>query len=95
MDFLIDNGISKDVIVQIEDYNDDSIIYNFICNEANAVKVLEYFKSIGIEAINRLLIYKLEVFLIDYKSIVKAFNNYDVSVLVQLINDDINAINFL
>lgn len=95
MDFLIDNGISKDVIVKIEDYNDDSLVYNFICNEANAVKVLEYFKSIGIEAINRLLIYKLEVFLIDYKSIVKAFNNYDVSVLVQLINDDINAINFL
>ena len=95
MDFLIDNGISKDVIVEIVDYNDDSLVYNFICNEANAVKVLEYFKSIGIEAINRLLIYKLEVFLIDYKSIVKAFNNYDVSVLVQLINDDINAINFL
>lgn len=95
MDFLIDNGISKDVIVEIEDYNDDSLVYNFICNEANAVKVLEYFKSIGIEAINRFLIYKLEVFLIDYKSIVKAFNNYDVSVLVQLINDDINAINFL
>lgn len=95
MDFLIDNGISKDVIVEIEDYNDDSLVYNFICNEANAVKVLEYFKSIGIEAINRLLVYKLEVFLIDYKSIVKAFNNYDVSVLVQLINDDINAINFL
>lgn len=95
MDFLIDNGISKDVIVEIEDYNDDSLVYNFICNEANAVKVLEYFKSIGIEAINRLLIYKLEVFLIDYKSIVKAFNNYNVSVLVQLINDDINAINFL
>ena len=95
MDFLIDNGISKDVIVEIEDYNDDSLVYNFICNEANAVKVLEYFKSIGIEAINILLIYKLEVFLIDYKSIVKAFNNYDVSVLVQLINDDINAINFL
>lgn len=95
MDFLIDNGISKDVIIEIEDYNDDSLVYNFICNEANAVKVLEYFKSIGIEAINRLLIYKLEVFLIDYKSIVKAFNNYDVSVLVQFINDDINAINFL
>ena len=73
----------------------DFLIDNGISNDVNAVKVLEYFKSIGIEAINRLLIYKLEVFLIDYKSIVKAFNNYDVSVLVQLINDDINAINFL
>ena len=95
MDFLIDNGISRDVIVEIEDYNDDSLVYNFICNETNVVKVLEYFKSIGIEAINRLLIYKLEVFLIDYKRIIKSFNDYDVSVLVQLINDDINAINFL
>lgn len=95
MDFLIDNGISRDVVVEIEDYNDDSLVYNFICNETNALKVLEYFKSIGIEAINRLLIYKLEVFLIDYKRIIKSFNDYDVSVLVQLINDDINAINFL
>ncbi len=95
MDFLIDNGISRNIIVEIENYNDDSLVYNFICNEANVIKVLEYFKSIGIVAINRLLIYKLEVFLIDYKKIIKAFNNYDVSVLVQLINDDINAINFL
>lgn len=95
MDFLIDNGISRNIIVEIENYNDDSLVYNFICNEDNVIKVLEYFKSIGIVAINRLLIYKLEVFLIDYKKIIKAFNNYDVSVLVQLINDDINAINFL
>ena len=40
MDFLIDNGISRDVIVEIEDYNDDSLVYNFICNETNVFKVL-------------------------------------------------------
>lgn len=95
MDFLLDKGISRRVITEIEEYNDDSLVYNFICNENNVVKVLDYFKKIGISSIERMLVYKLEVFLIDYKKIIKAFDNYDVSVLVQLINEDINAINFL
>ncbi len=95
MDFLIDNGISQNVIVEIEDNNEDSLVYNFICNWKNVVLILEYFKSIGIKSIDRLLIYKLEIFLIDYERIVKAFNAYDATILAQLINEDINAINFL
>ena len=42
-----------------------------------------------------IIIYKLEIFLVDAEKIKKAFNEYDASVLVQLINEDINAINFL
>lgn len=95
MDFLIDNGISQNVIVEIEDNNEDSLVYNFICNWKNVVLVLEYFKSIGIKSIDRLLIYKLEIFLVDYERVVKAFNAYDTTILAQLINEDINAINFL
>ena len=59
-------------------------------------------EEITVETINNIedsnemgLIYKLEIFLVDVEKIKKAFNEYDASVLVQLINEDINAINFL
>ena len=95
MDFLIDEEITVDKINNIEDSNDMGLIYNFICQNKNALAVLRYFKEIGITSIDRLLIYKLEIFLVDVEKIKKAFNEYDASVLVQLINEDINAINFL
>ena len=95
MDFLIDEKIAVETINNIEDNNEMGLIYSFICHRKNAVKVLRYFKEIGIDSIDRLLVYKLEIFLVDIEKIKRAFNEYDVSILVQLINEDINAINFL
>lgn len=95
MDFLIDEGITVETINSIEDNNKMGLIYNFICQKKNVLTVLRYFKEMGITSIDRLLIYKLEIFLVDIEKVKKAFNEYDVSILVQLINEDINAINFL
>lgn len=95
MDFLIDEGITVETINSIEDNNEMGLIYNFICQKKNVLAVLRYFKEMGITSIDRLLIYKLEIFLVDIEKIKKAFNEYDVLILVQLINEDINAINFL
>ena len=95
MDFLIDEEITVETINNIEDSNEMGLIYNFICQKKNALAVLRFFKKIGITSIDRLLIYKLEIFLVDVEKIKKAFNEYDASVLVQLINEDINAIIFL
>ena len=72
-----------------------SVVFDFLCNKDNASKIIEYFKSIGIEKIDELLINKIEIFLVDYDSSIKSFNNYDISTLVQLINEDINAINIV
>ena len=95
MQFLIDAGFKTDVIGDIEKNNEPSVVFDFLCNKDNASKIIEYFKSIGIEKIDELLINKIEIFLVDYDSLIKSFNNYDISTLVQLINEDINAINIV
>lgn len=95
LDFLKELGVLDDTIYRIEMANDRALVFNFICFKDVVCENIEYFKSIGIEVIELLLIYRLEFFLIDPEKMRKAFENYDVRALVQLINEDINAINLL
>ncbi len=95
MQFLIDAGFEIDVIGDIEENNEPSVVFDFLCNKDNVSKIVEYFKAIGIKKIDELLVNKIEIFLVDYDSLIKSFDNYDIPTLVQLINDDINAINIV
>lgn len=95
MDFLKEFDISEETITKIENNNDRTMIFNFICSKDEVIKNIEYLKSIGIKVIDLLLIYRLELFMIESDKVKEAFDNYDISTLVQLINEDINAINIL
>lgn len=95
MDFLRMLNFSEKVINKIELANDKSLIFNFICSKDNVIENIEYFRTIGIEVIELLLIYRLELFLIDHEELEKAFESFEVPTLVQLINEDINAVNLL
>ncbi|MDD5888760.1 MAG: hypothetical protein PUC82_04655 [bacterium] len=95
MDFLKDFGITDEIIYRIEMANDRALVFSFICAKDKVCKNIEYFRSIGIEVIELLLIYRLELFLNDLDKIKSSFANYDIKTLVQLINEDINAVNLL
>lgn len=95
MDDLQDLGISREIIEKIKDHNDPALIFNFICSFDNVIKNIEYFKSIGIEVIDTLLVNRLEFLLVDHNKIKEAFDDFDTLILVKLINEDINAINLL
>ena len=95
MDFLKEFAVSEETIIKIEKYNERTMIFNFICSKDEVIKNIEYLKSIGIKVIDLLLIYRLELFMIDSNKVKEAFDNYDITTLVQLINEDINAINIL
>ncbi len=95
MEFLKEFGITDEVIYRIEVNNDKALVFSFICSKDNVRKNIEYFESIGIEVIELLLIYRLEIFLIDHEILVKSFESFQVPTLVQLINEDINAVNLL
>ena len=84
MDFLLDLGFDEDLIEKIKNNNSPTLVFTFICNKNNAIKLIDYFKQIGIKDIDKLLLSKLEIFSIDYHKILEAFNN-----------EDINMINFL
>lgn len=95
MDFLRMLNFSEKVINKIELANDKALIFNFICSKENVIKNIEYFRDVGVEVIELLLIYRLELFLIDHEKIKSSFESFEVPTLVQLINEDINAVNLL
>lgn len=95
MDFLRELGISDDIIHRMEMANDRALTFNFICSKDNVVKNIEYLRDIGVEVIELLLIYRIEFFLIEHNKLKNKFDSFEVSALVQLINEDINAVNLL
>ena len=95
MNFLREYDITDEVIEQIRENNDSSIIQSVIYNEHNVEKIINYFKEINIEVIDELLISRPELFTVDISKIKSEINKYNVEILVNLINEDINSINFI
>lgn len=95
MNFLREYDITDEVIEQIRENNDSSIIQALIYNEQNVGKIINYFKEINIEVIDELLISRPELFTVDVSKIKSEINKYNVEILVNLINEDINSINFI
>lgn len=85
--------VKDDTISKIRNNNEESVIFNFLCFENNAKQIITYLKEIGVTVIDELLINRLELFTIDIDQIKAHINNYNVEVLVQLINEDINTLN--
>ena len=95
MNYLREFDITDDVIENIKNYNAEAVVQNLIYDEVNVKEVIEFFKSINIDVISELLISRPEIFTISSDKIKKEFNKYNIDVLVNLINEDLNAINFL
>ena len=95
MNFLREYDITDEVIEQIRENNDTSIIQALIYNEQNVGKIINYFKEINIEVIDELLVSRPELFTVDVSKIKSEINKYNVEILVNLINEDINSINFI
>ena len=88
MNFLLEHGIKK-----ITEINDDSEIFYFLTQKSNVSKVIDYLKSINVENIDELLLNRIELFYVPINLIQDRFNNYNINILVQLLNEDINVLN--
>lgn len=93
MDFLLEYGVSTDTITKIKENNEESTCFYCMTKETNIKEVIEYLLSIKVEVLENLLIDRLELFFIPKEEIKKRFETYNVEVLVQLINEDINVLN--
>lgn len=93
MKFLLEYGISKETIEELKATLEDSTIFYFLCSKENVKQVIEYLKSIHVEVIDKLLINRLELFFLPVDKIKEYFEAYNIEVLVQLMNDDINVLN--
>ncbi|MBR3211024.1 MAG: hypothetical protein IKF71_03695 [Bacilli bacterium] len=92
MKFLLEDGFSQDLIQQMKTRYDMAIIYQFSLEEENVRDVIRYFKRIGIERIDLLLLTRIEIFMKDINEVKDAFLRHNIKKIVDEINLDINKI---
>lgn len=92
LDFLKDYSIDERTIYSLEDTLSDSMLFNINCNELEIEKEINFFREIGINSIDDLLLNNIELFLLTFSEIKNKFEKYDIPRLVELINSDSNVI---
>lgn len=88
MKYLIDLGISKEIINGLNDAN----IYDFKMNEKKISEIILYLKSIGITNLDELIKQETYIFYTDLELIKRAFEIPNKNEIVDSINNDIVAI---
>ena len=93
MSFLLEYNISDDTIKKIIENHEESMIFSVLCFKENVLEAIRYLESIHVEVLDELLINRLELFLLPKRKIQERFEKYNIQVLVELINEDINVLN--
>ena len=89
MKFLIDTGLSPEIIRKLESTYDESALDLLKIESDNVIDVINYFKEIGIKDIETLLITYIEIFTRDVDDVKAAFNKHNIKEVVEKINNDI------
>lgn len=89
MDFL-KVYVDDKIIEEMKYKNNESILYDFVCNKDHVVLVIDYLSSIGISVIDELLVGKIDLFFQDLEEIQEHLNRYEIPVIVKMINEDIS-----
>ena len=89
MQFLIENGFKKSTIEKLQEKYDESILDVVSLEEENVKEVINYLKQIGIQNIEDLMIYQIELFTKDIDKIKKHFDKPNQYQMVEKINEDV------
>lgn len=97
MDFLKKYDITDEDINIIKNNNYEDIINVIIYNKNKVCEVIDYLLSIGIEipTLAQMLSDRLDLFMRPVSDIMSAFDKYDITNIVTIINDDIANLKFL
>lgn len=93
MNFLTEYQITTETIEKIKKNNSESSIFYLLCYKENVKQVISYLQSLEVLTIDDLLINRLEFFFLPLEKIKTRFESYNLKVLVQLLNEDINILN--
>ncbi len=82
--------VDEDTFSLIQENNNEMMIEDLEANRDNVIRVIDYLQEIGIKVIGTLLVEKPDLFLLDVDEIKNHFANYDIKLIVRMINDDIS-----
>ena len=95
MEFLKDYNFTDNDIMEIMNSNHEAMVDYFIHNKDNVIQVINYFIEIGVLLNKDMFKYRLDIFSRDIDNIKDNIAMYNVSILVELINDDITNFELL
>ena len=95
IDFLYECNINNETIKKIEKKCGKEMLYNLYCNEYQIKDIINYFKSIGINCIDEILVNYTEIFIDTLDDVKKLFENKKIDLLVDMINTDYRVIESL
>ncbi len=82
--------VDEDAFSLIHENNNEMMLEDIEANRDNVIRVIDYLQEIGIKVIGTLLVEKPDLFLLDVEEIKSHFANYDIKLIVRMINDDIS-----
>jgi hypothetical protein len=95
MDFLLNCGISEDILRKVEVNNSKQTILDAEWNMERVVSSIDYLNRIGIKQINKILINRFDIVLRGEKNLKEKFEKIGTKELVDKINKDIKNICYL
>lgn len=95
MNFLLNCGISEDIVKKIENNNSKQTLLDAEWNIERVVSSIIFLDKIGIKNLNKILINRFDIVLRGEKSLNESFEKIGKKKLVNLINKDLNNIFYL
>lgn len=95
IDFLKMVNISDSTLIDMMKNNNEAILFNLSCNEDDALKIINYMQSIGINDIDDLLIYRIDIFTILFEQFIKKISKFNIPLLVEYVNSDYTNIDII
>ena len=92
LQFLKDMGISDITILKMINNNSEDILYDLECDQVNCLEVIKYLQELNIKVIDDLLINEIGMFFKTKEYLVNKFSKFNISEIVEDINDDYIAI---
>lgn len=92
LQFLKDMGISDITILKMINNNSEDILYDLECDQVNCLEVIKYLQELNIQVIDDLLINEIGMFFKTKEYLVNKFSKFNISEIVDDINDDYIAI---
>ena len=92
LQFLKDMGISDITILKMINNNSEDILYDLECDQVNCLEVIKYLQELNIQVIDDLLINEIGMFFKTKEYLANKFSKFNISEIVDDINDDYIAI---
>lgn len=95
MNFLLNCGITEEVLKKIIVNNSEQLILDAEWNVERVVESINYLRSLGITNMEKLLINRFDIVLRGEKSLKETMEALEVEKLVEMINEDIKYVYYL